>query len=119
MNANKENDYLKDLFTRLPEEPLPTDFRVRLMQQIQEEAVWIKKRNERLSWIILILASLAMLTLGILAVIYLGIPKFSFEISTEAIQTFPFYLYIAFLVFLLLFADHYFRKKYREKQKGE
>lgn len=119
MNANKENDYLKDLFGRLPEEPLPADFRVQIMQKIREEAIRAGKRNERLSRFCLILASLVMLALGIAAVIYLGVPKFSFTISAEAVQTLPFYLYIAFLAFLLLFADHYFRKKYRERQEGE
>ncbi|MDR2969232.1 MAG: hypothetical protein LBV32_06460 [Tannerellaceae bacterium] len=115
MNTNEEKDYLKELFGRLQEEPLPENFRMQIMQQIREEAVWIKKRNECLSWITLILASLAILTTGILAVIYLGIPKFSFEISMEAIQTLPFYLYIVFPVSALLFADFYFRKKYKEK----
>jgi len=119
MNTNKEKDYLQGLFSQLPEEPLPSDFRIQIMQQIQEEAIRVKKRNERLSWAALIFASLAILTLGILAVIHLGIPKLSFDISIEAIQTIPFYLYIAFLAFLLLFADHYFRKKYKEKKKED
>lgn len=117
MNTNKEKDYLQGLFSQLPEAPLPTDFRLRIMEQIQEEAVRIKKRNERLSWAALIVASLTILTLGILAVIRLGLPKLSFTISMEAIQTIPFYLYIAFLAFLLLSADHYFRKRYKEKHK--
>ncbi len=117
MNTNKEKDYLKGLFSQLTEEPLPEDFRVQIMRQIQKEAIRVKKRNERLSWAALIFASLVIFALGILAVVYLGVPKLSFDISMGAIQTIPFYFYIAFLAFLLLFADHYFRRKYKEKQK--
>lgn len=116
MNTNKEKDYLQGLFRQLPEEPLPVDFRMQIMQQIQEEALRVKKRNERLSWAALIIASLVILTLGVLAVIRLGMPKISFNISMEALQTIPFYLYIALLAGLLLFADHYFRKRYKEKK---
>ncbi|MDF9829300.1 hypothetical protein [Parabacteroides sp. PF5-6] len=119
MNTNREEDYLQGLFRQLPVEPLPVDFRMQLMQQIQEEALRVKKRNERLSWAALIIASLVILTLGVLAVIRLGIPKISIDISMEAMQTIPFYLYIAGLAGLLLFADHYFRKRYRAKHKDD
>lgn len=112
MNTPNEKDPLQAWFNQLPEEPLPTDFRMRLIHEIQREARRVKKRNERLSWAALILASFSILALGVLALIHLGLPKLSFRFSPEAIETTPFYLYIAFLAALLLFADHYLRKRY-------
>jgi len=115
INSESEKDYLQGLFQRLPEEPLPFEFRTQIMQQIMQETIRLKKRNQRLSWIALIFASIIILGLGALAIIYIGFPMNSFSLSMEALQTVPFYIYIAFLALLLLFADHYFRKRYKQK----
>lgn len=115
MKTNNDKDYLEGLFRQLPQEPLPVDFRMRIMQQVSQEALRVKKRNERWSWVALIVASLVVLGLGVGAFLYIGVPKISLSISLQALKTVPFYLYIAFLGFLLLCADHLFRKRYREK----
>lgn len=117
MKINREKDYLEGLFRQLPEETLPSDFRMRIMQQITEETERVKRRNRYLSWVALVVASIVILGLGILAIIHIGFPKITVTISMDALKTIPFYVYIAFLAFLLLLGDHYFRKRYREKHK--
>lgn len=116
---NNNKDYLHDLFSQLPEKQLSPDFRMRMMRQIEQEALRIQKRNRRFSWLALGLASAGLLVLGILTLIHLELSLPSFRLSAEALATVPFYLYIVFLAFLLLLADHYLRKRYREKHKEE
>lgn len=115
MKTKQDKDLLANLFKQLPEEPLPTDFRANMMQQIMAEAERVKKRNERLSLLAIILASLVILGLGVVAFIYLGIPKVSISLSVSTLTTIPFYLYIGGIVLLLLWADYSFRRKYKEK----
>lgn len=114
-NDKKQNDLLENLFRQMPEQPLPASFRSNVMQQILTEAVRIKKRNERWGLIAVIAASVIMLTLAVLALVYLKLPQVTFRMPD--FSSAPFYLYIGGLGFLLLWFDHLMRKKYREKHK--
>ena len=116
-NNKKQNDLLENLFRQMPEEPLPASFRSNVMQQILAEAVRIKKRNERLGLIAVIAASVIMLALAVVALLYLEIPKMTFRIPN--LTSVPFYLYIGGLGLLLLWGDHIIRKKYKEKHKEQ
>lgn len=113
---NDKKDILQELFRQLPEKPLPDDFRARVMQQVLVEKKRAKKRNEVWAWTAVIVASMAILTFGFLAFQYLGIPKFSLSLSKQALETLPFYAYIAFLALLLLLGDFFFRKTYYRKE---
>lgn len=115
---NNDKDFLEGLFEQLPEKPLPVDFRERIMRQIAEETVRVGKRNERLSWIALIAASILILGLGVVAFLYMGMPRISLSVSVQALETVPFYVYIASLTLLLLLGDYLFRKKYRKKHEN-
>lgn len=115
MNKNNEKDYLKNLFRQLPEEPLPFDFRTTMMQRVMAETTRVKKRNERLGLMAVILAALAMIGLCIAAIIYMEVPRIS--LSIQAVASAPFYIYIGILALLLLWGDYVMRKRYREKHK--
>lgn len=120
MNNKTDNNALNDLFRKLPEEELPPLFRENMMQKIMREAVRIKKRNERLALLAVIAASLVMVTLAVLAFIYMELPvlKFSFSIShLSTLPSVPFYVYIGILSLLLLFGDYKIRKVYKGKNK--
>ena len=115
MNRYEENDFLGNIFRQLPGESLPEDFRVHMMWKIEAEAARIRKRNERLGLLAVVIASLAIIALAVLAIIYLEIPKIT--ISVSALSALPFYFYIGALVLLLLAADHAMRKQYRKRHK--
>jgi len=117
MNDNNKTDLLENLFGQMTKEPLPASFRSNVMQQVLAEAIRIKKRNERLGLIAVIVASVIMLALAVVALIYLEVPKITFRVPD--LTSVPFYLYIGGLVFLLLWFDHIMRRKYTEKHKGE
>ncbi|WP_297903541.1 hypothetical protein [uncultured Parabacteroides sp.] len=114
MNINKEQpDLLGDLFKRMPEEELPASFRSNVMRQIMLESAKAKKRNERFSLLATILASLVMISLAVVAFIYMEIPKMAVcTISTSALT---FYLYIGAITLILLFADYKLRDLFRKK----
>ncbi|MDR0969951.1 MAG: hypothetical protein LBM67_05390 [Lentimicrobiaceae bacterium] len=111
-----DKDILQKLFWQLPEKPLSDDFRFRMMQQISAERIRAKNRAERWTWFAVITASLAILAFGVLAFSYLEVPKLS--LSKQALETLPFYLYVAFLALLLLFGDFFFRRNYYSKKQG-
>ncbi len=115
MDANNKSDQLRNLFRKLPEESLPVDFRTKMMQQIMVEAQRVKKRNERLALMAIILASIAILGLCVGVLIYIGIPKIS--LSIPSVTSMSFYLYIGVLALLLLWGDYAMRKRYKEKHK--
>ncbi|GHT30972.1 hypothetical protein AGMMS49574_11900 [Bacteroidia bacterium] len=112
MNTN-ENDWLKGLFSRLPGEEPSASFREDMMKRIMAEAIRIKKRNERLGWLSVILASLVIVGLAIASLIYTGIPKITIRIPD--LTTLSFYLFIGSLALILLTLDHYFRQAYKKK----
>lgn len=119
-NTDPKDDLLKSLFHRLPESDLPSAFRENMMQKIMKEAVRIKKRNERLTLFAIIIASLAMVSLAVLAFFYLEIPKVTISFSMpdlSGLPSVPFYVYIGILSLVLLFGDYKMRKQYREKHK--
>jgi hypothetical protein len=113
MNTN-EKDWLKPLFSHLPKEEPQASFREDMMQRIMAEAVRIKKRNERISWLLVILASLAIIGLSVAAIVtYAGIPKITWRIPD--LTAISFYFYIGALSILLLAIDHFFRQAYKKK----
>ena len=69
-----KTDYLKGLFSQLPQTKLPGTFRSDLMRKIQFEAARQHRREEHLSLIATILASLVMIALATSSLIYLEIP---------------------------------------------
>lgn len=115
MNRKNENDFLKDMFRKLPEEKLPQDFRMQMMQKITAEAARIRKRNERLGLLSIIAASLVIVGLAVAALLYLKLPEI--EISLTSLASVPFYFYIGALVLLLLTGDYIMRRQYRKKHK--
>ncbi|WP_165154596.1 hypothetical protein [Parabacteroides sp. ZJ-118] len=108
LNTNKERpDFLRDLFSRIPEEELPASFRSNVMRQIMLESVKAKKRDERFGLLAVILASLVMISLAVASLIYMGIPRISLPaLDTSALA---FYLYIGALALILLLADYKLR----------
>lgn len=114
---NNHKDILEGLFKQLPTEQLPADFRSAMMQRIMKESIRAKKWEEIWHWVALILASGAMLGLGIFVIRSLELPKIVLTLSERA--AIPFYMYLVALVVILLFGDYFIRKKYREKHKEE
>ncbi len=118
MNTNNKNDdALRNLFHRLPEEELPVSFREKMMEKVMHEAIRIKKRNERLSLLALILACLFIVALAVLSIIYMKLPKIEF--SMPELTSMPFYLYIGVLALILLGGDYLFRKRYMKKHRND
>jgi hypothetical protein len=117
MKPDTRKDLLEDLFRQLPEERLPEGFRLRMMQRVAEETSRVKQRNERLSLLAVIAASLVMAGMGVYVLAYMKVPHFSLSLSPVSPDIAPFYIYISGLVLLLLWGDYVMRKKYREKHK--
>jgi hypothetical protein len=113
-----ENDWLKTLFGRMPEEPLPDSFREDMMKRIRAETVRMKKRSERIGLLSVILASSAMMGLATGALLYMGIPRLEWEWTLPELTSLPFYLYIGALTLLLLGIDHAFRRMYKKKRQN-
>ena len=114
MNTKQEKDILKDLFRNMQEEPLPASFRMNVMEQITKEAIKIKKRNERMGLIAVILASLFMVALGIAAFLYMDLPKITIEPIHPS--TLHFYLFIGSIVLFLLYLDYRLRRLFHKNK---
>lgn len=115
MDQNTQNtDLLENLFRQMPEEELPASFRQQVMQQVNQEVVKLKKRNERLELIATILGALAMFALAIGAFIWLEIPKI--QLPKLDFSIFPFYIYIGTISLVLLFLDYKIRKVLRKDE---
>jgi Na+-transporting NADH:ubiquinone oxidoreductase subunit NqrE len=120
MSTEQNNDeLLQRLFSEMKEEKLPETFRADVMKQVLLETAKIKKRNEFLGLLSVILASLAIIALAVLAFIYMGMtkdmampkvvmPKFDLSIVY-------FYSFIGLIALLLLFMDYQFRRIFRKK----
>lgn len=109
MDKNQPHtDLLENLFKQMPDDELPRAFRFNVMQQVMAESIRIKKRNERFGLLAVILASLSMVALAVLAILYMDLPKLVLPALNPS--AFPFYVYIGALTLLLLFADHKLRK---------
>ena len=115
MNQN-EQDILTTIFNRLPDEMLPSTFRSEMMQRIRKEAIRIAKRNQRLRFLALTVASMFTIGLAVAALVYLDIPQIIAEFPRVSIP--PYYIYFGLLVLVLLFADHLFRHLYYKKRAG-
>lgn len=132
MNSLNKNDILDNLFRQMTDEPLPDNFRNKLMERIQAETIRAEKRKERLSLISIIAASISLITLAIVVLYKCGIftmekvelslqnsmmniPKISFPSLPDC----SFYIYIGTLTLILLAFDHYLHKKFgNHKQKS-
>lgn len=114
MNTNqKEDDFLRILFHRLPEEKLPSTFHQEMMMRIRKEA----KRTRRKNKILLISAytfALALFAgLTIATYIYLEIPKIEIEIPRISVSSF--YIFLGVISIVLLLADYLFRRSFYKK----
>jgi hypothetical protein len=117
MNGNeKETDWLKPLFSRLPEEDLPSSFREEMMKRVRRESARIRKRHELAGLFTVILASAGVMGLAAGALVRTGVPRIAWK--TPDIAALSFYLYIGFLALLLLGADYLLRRIYRKKHPG-
>ncbi len=87
-----KTDYLKGLFSQLPQTELPGTFRSDLMRKIQREAVRKRWKKERLGLIATILASLVMIAVATCSLIYLEIPAVRLPAVVHD-GSFPFYIY--------------------------
>ena len=106
---------LEQLFVQLPEERLPKDFRVTLMREVMRQAAIKRKRNERLSWLALLLASCALIALAIGSLLYLDFSWSRFELFKG--ESYSFYCSIGALALLLLLADYKLRQLYFSHKK--
>lgn len=111
---SKNQDILKELFSQMKEEELPTSFRFDVMQQIAREASLAKKRNERWGILAAVLASLVMIGLAIGVCYYIRLPEI--KIPPISIPVLSFYLYIGALTLLLLLADYKLRRLLRKDE---
>ncbi|MGM9798792.1 MAG: hypothetical protein ACI3ZY_14680 [Parabacteroides sp.] len=106
---------LEQLFMQLPEERLPIDFRAKLMREVIHQEAVRRKRNERLGWLALILASCALIALAAATLVYLNFSWPYFELFRG--ESFPFYGSIGVLALLLLLADYKLRRLYFSHKK--
>ena len=106
---------LDQLFVQLPEERLPKDFRAILMREVMRQAAIKRKRNERLSWLALLLASCALIALAIASLLYLDFSWSRFELFKG--ESYSFYCSIGVLALLLLLADYKLRQLYFSHKK--
>ncbi|MDR1557364.1 MAG: hypothetical protein LBS88_10110 [Tannerellaceae bacterium] len=114
MNEKKqEDDWLKSLFSRMPEEELPASFGEKMMKRIEAETVRLRKRNERIGLALVILASSGLIGLATATLLYIGLPRIEWELPE--LSTLPFYLYIGTLSLLLLGIDHILVRLYGKK----
>lgn len=131
MNTSNK-DLLDDLFGRLPEEPLPVNFRYNLMAQIREEAVRAQKKKEHYGLLSIVAASVAMIVAaagilykyGVMASIVgpkatESTPLFDIpQVNFPDLSDYFFSFYIGMIVLALLVLDYYLRKIFRKhKQK--
>jgi len=112
--VNNDHDLLRSIFSRMPEETLPSGFQTEMMQRIKKEAARIAKRNERFRVLALIAASLFTIGLAVAALIYMGIPPITTEFPGISIP--PNYIYFGMLVLFLLCSDHLLRRLYYKRR---
>ncbi len=108
-------DSWEQLFAQLPQERLPIDFRAKLMREVIHQEAARRKRNERLGWLALILASCALIALAAATLVYLNFAWPQFELFRG--ESFPFYGSIGVLALLLLLADYKLRRLYFSHKK--
>ncbi|MDR2120762.1 MAG: hypothetical protein LBP64_07800 [Tannerella sp.] len=114
MNKN-ENDIVKTIFARMAahEEPLPDHFTDETMKRIRYEDMRMRKRNERLQWLIPFAVLPVIVAPAVALFIYLGIPFPKITFPALSIPA-PF-LSGGALVLLLLVADLFVRQAYYKK----
>ena len=121
MDSNqKQPDILENLFRQMPEEELPASFRLNVMQQIAQETVKVKKRNEWFGLAAVIAASLGMLGMAVAFLFYMDFPQIIWPNKIEWPQIdlpiFSFYFYIGILTLILLFLDYKLRKVFHKDE---
>lgn len=108
-------DSWEQLFAQLPEERLPMGFRATLMGEVMRQAAAKRKRDERLSWLALLLATCALIALAVGVLLYLDFSWPHFELFKG--EGYPFYCSIGVLALLLLLADYKLRQLYFNHKK--
>ena len=112
MNQN-EQDILKSIFSRMPDEQLPSTFQSEMMQRVRKETVRLAKRNERYHVLALIAGSLIMIGLAVTALIYMDMPQLTTGFPRISIPSS--YIYFGLLVLVLLCSDHLIRQYYYKR----
>ena len=115
MNQN-EQDILKSIFSRLPDEQLPHDFQSEIMHIVRKVTVGINRRNELLRGLALIAGTLFMIGITVAAFTFMGIPQIIIDFPPVSIP--PSYIYFGLLVLVLLFSDQILRQIYYKKRAG-
>ena len=119
-NHKKNPDILEKLFRQMPEEELPASFRLKIMQQIAGETVKARKRNERFGLAAVIAASLGMLGMAVVSILYyIGLPEttgMQLNMPKIAISAVGFFFYLGILAMLLRLLDYKFRKAFRKEK---
>ena len=116
VHSNNKQDILMSIFSRMPDEPLPSSFQSDMMQQIRKEAVRIAKRNERLRVLALVAATMFTIGITVACFVYVGIPPIATEFPNVSIP--PSYIYFGLLVLVLLFTDLLLRQRYYKRRAG-
>ncbi|MDR2469551.1 MAG: hypothetical protein LBD27_03610 [Tannerella sp.] len=114
-NQTEEQDRLKAIFSRLPDEPLPETWLPAMMQRIHAEALQSQKRSERWMIVAMIAASLMMVGLAVAAFIYMDISPIRFDFEIQWIKIPKDYIFIGLSILFLLLADSLFRRNYSKK----
>lgn len=108
---------LKQALERRQTGHLSSNFSYRMMGQIRLEAEKQRKRNAKIGWAALLTSVFTLLGLDIYFLFfYADINPVDYLPQTDIWREIPllnFYIYIALLVLLLLGADYWLRKKYR------
>lgn len=115
MNRDKQiNDPLKDFMKGQQPIELPSSFRIEMMEKVRKEGVRRRKRMRWLSIATLVGSIIVLLTVGVLAWIYMDIPALTVEFPS--IGSMHIYIFMAVIVATLLAGDHWMRKVYAKKK---
>ncbi len=116
---NPEEDGMKQWFRQLPDTPLPSDFRTRMMKRIEQEAIRKAQRQTWREWFSVNLASLFLITLAAFCWKFWEFPKL--YIPKIDLSSLDVSFFIGATALFLLLLDYRFRcwyhKKHDAKQK--
>lgn len=119
----KDKDRMREWFADMPDETLPFDFNEKLMVRIEREATVREKRNKRWAIFGYTSGAVAMLTVCVAVLYYMGIsfewpaieprtwtfPKADYDIFGS--QSFLFSVYVGMLALFLLILDSVIRHR--------
>jgi hypothetical protein len=116
-DKDNEPDLLKTLFSRMEEEPLPASFCEEVMRRVEAESARVRRRNERLGLLCVVVASLGIIGLAVATFMRVGVTLPQWELRLPESSALPFYLYIGAIAFMLLTIDYFFRQAYRKRRR--